>query len=172
MKKLLIMLIMAGAILTYAQKGSTHTMETIDVSQVPDSVKNAQTKAFAGITVTRWEMHSGKKGSQYIAEFVDQNNLRSRARYDAAGKTLVTTRFYGPNQLPPAIVTAGKRYAGFRVTMAEEIYSAKKNKSWFSVRLRSPSGRMSVLLDEAGNEITPDKAPEEVQTEPSAPASN
>jgi hypothetical protein len=172
MRKLLIMLmIMAGAAV-YAQKGGNPSMQTIDISQVPDSVKNAQGKAFAGITVTRWEMHSGKKGSQYIAEFVDQNSLRSRARCDVAGKTLSTTKFYGPDHLPPVIVTASKRYAGFRVTMAEEIFSAKKNKSWFSVRMRSASARMTVLLDESGNEVTPDKVPEEVQPEPSSPSNN
>lgn len=168
MKQLFFILICGLFALTVqAQRGSGSRV-LIDSSQIPDSVKNAQSKLFAGVTVSRWEEHVSqsprKGGTQYLAEFTDQNGVRLRARYTSQGKNINVTRFYIATKIPAVVTAAMQRYPGYRAMIAEEIKLIEKQKTFYKVRIRNGTDSRTLILDEKGNEVP--KGNSEVEVEP------
>lgn len=140
-------------------------MSPVEAAQVPDVVKKAQETAFPGIAVTRWEYReaTGKKEntvSRYVAIF-KQGELRARARYQKDGAAVSSSKYFGPKTAPEVITKALSRYPDFELVSGSQTFVSKSSKTFYRVRMTRGTSRLIVYLDEAGNEVTKDKAPAE-----------
>ena len=150
------MLMALCVLLAHAQKKGGAGSQTVDATQVPDSVKVVQAHDFPGIIVTKWELHSGKnpkKGSHYTAQFTDASGARMHARYQQNGSVVSHSTYYDSAHLPAVVATAAKRYPGYTVTGAERIEGIKKLRTRYEVKLKGDAGKKTVKLDDQGNEF-------------------
>lgn len=160
MKKVLLTLValmMAMAL----EAGYNYSVTKIDAASVPSSVKNAFHQDFPGVRVKRWEHHTskGKKHAfgKYVCIFDAKNNVRSRARYKENGMGISATKYYwmrAVKKLPQTIKNyCAKHYAAYKITAGEKEISLSKNKSAYRIKMRRGGTKITVWLDEAGNEI-------------------
>lgn len=170
MKKYIVLLFSLITTLSFAQpnaraKGArAHSFATVEEAQVPDAVKNSFTNSFANAAAVRWEKHTaqGKRTyAKYVAVFT-ADEIRSRARYKEDGTALSSSKYFGPNKLPANIKSAAQaKSPGFVVMGGEEITTRNGN-VFYRVRSRKGSSKLIQYFDADGNEVTKDKAPEEL----------
>lgn len=168
MKHFILIMLVALSTAVMAQRGERGKFQAngkvVDASAVPEAVKNTQAQNFPGTTVNRWELHSSsnakKSFQKYVAIYM-QDGLRARARYKEDGTALSSSKYFNAEKAPEVVKTAATRYSGYTLNAGEEVKTFAKGKTFYRVRFRKGGQRMVVLLDEAGNEVTKDKAPEE-----------
>lgn len=156
-----------------AQKASVNfSTEIVAVTEVPVAVQSAQDKYFPGITVRQWKKLSAsaqRTGSRYLAVFNQQKN-NTRAKYEVNGKGLTAYTSYALSAAPAAIKSAvASQYSAYQLTRVEKITSLTKGKAAFRTTLRKGAQKLTVWLDENGNELKPQQLPTEITTEEAAP---
>jgi len=156
-----------------AQKASVKlSTEIVAVTDVPVAVQTAQDKYFPGITVRQWKKLSAsaqRTGSRYLAVF-NQHKNNTRAKYEVNGKGLTAHTSYALSAAPAAIKSAvASQYSAYQLTRVEKITSLSKGKEAFRTTLRKGAQKLTVWLDENGNELKPQQLPTEITTEETAP---
>ena len=125
--------------------------KTVDAAQVPEAVRQAQNVAFPGLSVTRWEQHSGKNNQQnfthYVAVF-KQDSRTTRARYDSKSKSLAVTKFFTADNAPDVVKAAATRYSGYTLAGGEEALTDKG--TFYRARFRQGAKKLTVFLDQTG----------------------
>lgn len=141
--------------------------KTVELSEVPDAVKNSFNSAAAGVTDVRWEKHtavgkSDKTFTKYVAVYsIDGKKTRSRFRED--GTAMSSSNYMKADKLPEAVGNNAKsKNPGFELVGGEEI-KTKKGETFYRVRMKKGSSKLTTLYDANGNEVTKDKQPEEAQ---------
>ncbi len=155
-----------------ANAQATFTVQKVDASAVPQAVRDAQEKFFAGITVTYWEKQTAsaknKSGDRYVANF-KKDGQNTRARYYTNGTGISATSYYTAKQLPQAIQDAAKtNYAAYTLTSGEQIQLLNQSKSFYRIRLRKGAQKLVVYVDGNGKELSKDSVPTEVKEDESA----
>lgn len=145
---------------------SNASAKVVDAASVPEAVKNAQETYFPGMPVTQWEFHeaTSKKNntySKYVAVF-KQHELVTRARYKTDGSSISSSNYFGPKKAPQVVLDAQSRYSGYKLAGGAQIRVSKSGKTFYKIKFVKGATKMFVYLDESGNEVTKDKAPEEV----------
>lgn len=174
MKKIILLLILLMAFGAQAQKArgkgkqiQAAAFEKIDAAQVPEAVKNSFNAGFQNVTDVRWEKHSatgkgGKTFTKYVAVY-NQEGIRSRARFKEDGTALSSSKYMGAQKLPDNVKNAAaSKNPGFTVMGGEEV-KTKKGETYYRVRMRKGTSRLSTLFDANGNEVTKDKVPDEAK---------
>lgn len=156
-----------------AQKASVNfSTEIVAVTDVPVAVQSAQDKYFPGINVRQWKKLSAstqRTGSRYLAVF-NQHKNNTRAKYEVNGKGLTAYTSYALSAAPAAIKSAvANQYSAYQLTRVEKITSLSKGKEAFRTTLRKGAQKLTVWLDENGNELKPQQLPTEITTEEAAP---
>lgn len=139
----------------------TFNVEKIEASAVPSEVSDAFNQKFPDVKDVRWELHTATSGEhsgdKYVCIFDNADNIRSRARYRNDGKGIsATTYFWFKNveKLPQAIKDfCAINYEGFKLSAGELEMSLKKDRSAYRIKLRKGRTKITVWLDESGNEI-------------------
>ncbi len=175
MKKLLSLIVVCLLALTaYSQtktkKGKAMARSSsstpIEMAQVPQPVQDTHNQTFPGTTLASWELRkgSGKKETQwYSAIFTTSEGTKARARYKADGMLVSSSVYYGDAKAPEAIKSAiASRYTDHTLMSCEKINIPTKNKSFYRVRLKKGSAKVTTYMDETGAEITKEKAPTEI----------
>lgn len=140
---------------------------TVEISEVPDAVKNAFNTSAAGATNVRWEKHTAKgktdkSFTKYVAVYL-QDGVRARARYREDGTAMSSSRYLGGQKLPENISTSAKsKNPGFELVGGEEV-KTKKGETFYRVRMKKGSSKLTTLYDANGNEVIKDKQEDEVQ---------
>lgn len=137
----------------------------VEISEVPEAVKNAFFTHAAGATNVRWEKHlakgnADKSFTKYVAVYM-QDGVRARARYREDGTALSSSKYMGAQKLPENIGTSAKaKNPGFELVGGEEV-KTKKGETFYRVRMKKGSSRLTTLLDVNGNEVKRENQPEE-----------
>jgi len=170
MKIYLIVILAAISATTLAQPGGrakgprSMNFEKVEDAQVPEAIKSTFSNTFPGASAVRWEKHSAR-GKRTFAKYVSVftiDGVRSRARYKEDGSVLSSSKYYGPAKLPENIKSAAQaKYPEFTVMGGEEI-TTRNGKTFYRVRSRKGASKLIQYFDENGNEISKDKAPEDV----------
>lgn len=170
MKKYLIVILAFISAAAFAQPGGrakgprSMNFEKVEEGQLPEAVKSNFASTFSGATAVRWEKHSaqGKRTFvKYVSVFT-MDGVRSRARYKEDGTSLSSSKYYGPAKLPENIKSAAQaKYPEFTVMGGEEI-TTRNGKTFYRVRSRKGASKLIQYFDENGNELSKDKAPEDV----------
>ncbi|MEQ8424835.1 MAG: hypothetical protein RIA63_08990 [Cyclobacteriaceae bacterium] len=138
--------------------------EKVEGTLVPEVIKENFESSFQGAVAVRWEKHTlqgNKTGIRYVAIFTE-GGVRSRARYKEDGTVLSSTKYYGAIKLPENIKAAAKaKYPEFTVMGGEEI-TTRNGKTFYRVRSRKGPSKLVQYFDGDGNEITKEKAPEDL----------
>lgn len=181
MKKLIpVLLILLVAVASIAQdktkekkgkvkgkgKATEASFKRVEIAEVPDAVKNAFNTQAAGVTNVRWERHAAKgKADKTFTKFVAvymQDGVRSRSRFREDGTPLSSSRYMGAQKLPEAISSSAKtKNPGFELVGGEEV-KTKKGETFYRVRMKKGSSKLTSLYDANGNEVTRDKQEEDV----------
>ncbi len=141
--------------------------QQIDVAQVPDAVKNAFNTKAAGVTNVRWEKHTAKgkadkSFTKYVAVY-QVDGVRARSRFREDGTAMSSSKYMGAQKLPENIRnSATTKNPGFELKGGEEV-KTKKGETYYRVRMRKGSSKLTTLYDANGNEVVKDNAPEEAQ---------
>lgn len=141
--------------------------KTVELSEVPEGVKSSFNSSAAGATNVRWERHtatgkSDKVFTKYVAVYsVDGKKTRSRFRED--GTAMSSSNYMKADKLPEAVgKNAKSKNPGFELVGGEEI-KTKKGETFYRVRMKKGSSKLTTLYDANGNEVSKDKQPEEAQ---------
>ena len=136
MKKVFLAGLSLLSTMTYAQK--------MDASKVPQPVKTAFSKSFAGVNDAKWENEKGN----YEANF-SKDGKKMAVLFDGSGKLMETETSIAIKELP-ANVTAymSKNYKDQKVKEAAKIILADG-----SMQYEAAIKGMDVLFDKSGNFI-------------------
>ncbi len=141
--------------------------QQIDAAQVPDAVKNSFTQSTPGVTGVTWQKHTAKgkadkSFTKYVAVYtVDGKTARARFRED--GTAMSSSKYMGAQKLPENIrTTATTKNPGFELVGGEEV-KTKKGQTFYRVRMKKGSSKLTTLYDANGNEVVKDKEPEEAK---------
>ena len=140
--------------------------QQVDATQVPDAVKNAFNTKAAGVTNVRWEKHTAKGKSdkaftKYVAVYL-QDGVRARSRFREDGTAMSSSKYMGAQKLPDNISQSAKsKNPGFNVIGGEEL-KTKKGDTYYRVRMRKGSSKLTTLYDANGNEVTRDKQEDDI----------
>jgi hypothetical protein len=141
--------------------------QQIDVAQVPDAVKNSFNSKAAGVGNVRWEKHTAKgkadkSFTKYVAVYT-VDGVRSRSRFREDGTAMSSSKYMGAQKLPENIRnSATSKNPGFELQGGEEV-KTKKGETYYRVRMKKGSSKLTSLYDANGNEVVKDNAPDEAQ---------
>jgi hypothetical protein len=139
--------------------------QTVDASQVPESVKSAF--AATGATATRWEKHEAKGKSaksfvKYVAVYT-QDGMRARARFREDGTTMSSSRYMKAEQLPAAIKSSAEAKAQGQKVMGGEEIKTKKGEIYYRVFSRGGGSRTVSVFDASGQPVTKEKMSDDLK---------
>ncbi len=139
--------------------------QTVDASQVPQSVKNAF--AATGATATSWEKHEAKGKSaksfvKYVAVYT-KDGTRARARFREDGSTMSTSKYMRAEQLPAAIKSAAEAKSQGQKIMGGEELKTKKGETYYRVFSRGGGSRTVSVFDASGQPVTKDKMSDDLK---------
>jgi hypothetical protein len=133
-------------------------------TEVPQAVRDAYAKDFAGVAVLRWE-RKGKQGKHYVA-VLEQNGMRHRARYTDAGEAVHHTSIYPADKVPSTVSGATlSANPGFKLIRGLEIKNKKKGTTIWHLILRKDNMRLTANVNPDGSAVSKDKVPAEVTEE-------
>ncbi len=146
----------------------------IEVTNVPQLVKDTQQRMFPGTTVDKWLVNErpnkgGNKGMSkpvvYIARFKNQEGYITHCRITENGEVRGhMTMLQGEKGLPANIKDAVlKRFSGYKIQGSQKIYLAKNNKSAYRIVLVQNSTRVITFVDENGNELKEENLSPEIK---------
>lgn len=139
-----------------------YKVDKVDASAVPSDVKEAFSEDFSGVKVVRWEHHiaTNKKNSynKYVCIFDTSDKIRHRARYKEDGSGISATSYYwfkgGISKLPKGIHEyCQTNHPEFKIRAGEKEKSLVTGKSAYRIKLGKGVTKITVWLDESGNEI-------------------
>lgn len=133
-------------------------------ADVPQPVRDAFARDFAGSTATRWE-RKGKQGKHFVAVF-DLNSMRNRARYTDAGEAVHHTVIYAGDKVPSTV--SGPTMSanpGYKLVRGLEIKNKKKSTTIWHLILRKDNMRLTANVNPDGSAVSKDKVPAEVNEE-------
>ncbi|MCB0633271.1 MAG: hypothetical protein R2824_19330 [Saprospiraceae bacterium] len=167
MRSFFLFTILFVSVIALNAQGVGLNLTVVDASEVPAAVVSAQASYFPGSTVTVWEKQTasakGSSASKYVATFKN-GGQNARARYTAAGTGLSATTYYKAGELPTAIQTAAlNNYAGYKLMHGEKLQLLEKTYLVYRIQLRKGAQKLTVYVDENGNEVSGSKVPEEIQ---------
>lgn len=170
MRSILTVILAVLGVSAFAQPQSKgrgpHTLnfEKVEAANVPAAITSSFESSFTGATAVRWEKHTaqGKRTYvKYVAVFTE-GGVRSRARYKDDGTTLSSSKYYGAVKLPENIKAAAKAKNPDFIVMGGEEITTRNGKTFYRVRSRKGPSKLIQYFDADGNEISKDKAPEEL----------
>lgn len=156
--------------------GMMMNKKLVEVSDVPQVVKDAQQRLFPGTSVEKWfiaekgpKERTGKemkeKPNIYIARFKDKEGYLTHCRIKEDGEIRGSmTMLQGEKGLPQNIKDAVlKRFPGYKIQAAQKVYHAKNNQKAYRIVLHQNSTKIITFTDENGNEIKEDKLAPEIK---------
>ncbi len=147
-----------------AREGSLNG-QTVDASQVPESVKNAFTAT--GATATRWEKLEAKgKSAKSIVRYVavyEQDGMRARARYREDGSAMSSSKYMKADQLPANIKSAAEAKSQGQKVMGGEELKTRKGEIYYRVFSRGRGSRTVSVFDANGQPVTKEKMSDDLK---------
>lgn len=149
---------------TYAQVN--FKIEKVSADEVPANVVATQSAIFS-VAVRSWEKQTAsgnnKAGTRYVASFMEQAKIVTRARYTDSGTGLTATTYYRAEQLPTVIQeAAATNYGGYKLESGEKVLYISTKENFFRLRLRKGAQKLVVYVDNNGNELEKNEVPDEV----------
>lgn len=141
----------------------------VDPANVPQAVKDAQTKQFPNTQKIKWKVKAikTKEGmtKDFIAGFIGTDGI-VKAHYKPDGTAMLNIYHYKADKIPAGVASKAKsNYPNFEIKRGDKLHFLTKNRVVYRLVMTKPAAKLILYTDENGNDAQKVEAAKEAMNE-------